>query len=122
MADLALDPRPDLTPVTELVTEVQPIVDTAHAVFAKPCLSVELIDVGSLRAGMRRKEETRRVRQRQVHLTGDQGSIAHLQIPHPFAARLRDLRQDKARRRVISRVALEVILEAQPETDVVGPP
>src|SRR5438045_4157704 len=109
MSRLTLHTRPQLPPITELVPEVEAVVEAAHAVLGQPRLPFQGIDIGRLCIRMRHEEETRTVGNRQVYLTRDQRRLAHLQIPHPLTARLCDLRQHKTRGSVVTGISLEII-------------
>src|ERR1700724_1977484 len=102
MSRLTLHARPDLPPIAELVPEVETVVEAAHTVFGQPGLPLQGINIGCPCIRMRHEEETRRVGNRQVYLARDQRRLAHLQIPHPLAARLRDLRQHETRGSVVT--------------------
>ena len=75
-----------------------------------------------LELGVRHHEPARAISHRQVHLGGHARRLAHLQVPHPLAAVLGDLGQRAARGGVERGIALEVVLQLQPEAQIVRPP
>ena len=114
----------DLSPVAELTAEVHAVAQCADPVLGNlPQTRVVEREVARTELCMRHEEEILgRLLERQVDLRLDMRINPHLQIPDPFTARRGDLGQHDARTGVVGGVALEIILQAQPEAHVVGAP
>ncbi len=131
---LALDTGADLTPVAELFAEVDAVLVGVQPVLrdlgliqrgvAFPgglALIAEQRHVAGGDLGVRIDEPAGKLRERQKQLGRHQRGLPDLQIPHELTARPRDFRHDEAHRGVISRGALEILLQAEPEAHVVRP-
>ena len=119
MTLFALHAAANLSPVAKLMPEIQSIVEPVYAVLRQQVLSLQHVHVATLVRRMRHDEPAGKLRQRQEQLGRNLGDGADLQVGDPFAGIAGDIRHDKAYGGVISGVALEVVLQAEPETQVV---
>ena len=112
----------DLAPIAEGTADVERGLRLAITIVRHLDVVGVKLQISRLDAQAGRDEPGARLIQRLIELALHFRIAANLHIRHELAAELVEFGQDEARRRVVAAVALEIILQIQSETYVVGSP
>ena len=111
-----------LAPVAELAPEVDAVLAGAETVLGEARAVPQQRHIAHIEARLRRDEPAAARVERLVVLGGDARLGSHLQVPYPLGAEVADVGEHYARGGVVGRAAAEVVLDAEPEPDVVRAP